>query len=134
MQPSSTLEVLPLIRLITQERPCARCIKRNIGHLCHDEPREAEASSKRSKSHHSNSAEDEETSTDNQQRPIENGMSNTFDQRQDRIQDQNLGLSANPMNANEALQLVQPTPVSGLQAGALNNNNNSTCKPIPPRI
>ncbi|KYK56126.1 hypothetical protein DCS_08092 [Drechmeria coniospora] len=24
------------------ERPCARCIKRNIGHLCHDEPREAE--------------------------------------------------------------------------------------------
>lgn len=23
-----------------QERPCTRCIKRNIGHLCHDEPRE----------------------------------------------------------------------------------------------
>lgn len=22
-----------------QERPCTRCIKRNIGHLCHDEPR-----------------------------------------------------------------------------------------------
>jgi len=22
------------------ERPCTRCIKRNIGHLCHDEPRE----------------------------------------------------------------------------------------------
>lgn len=25
------------------ERPCSRCIKRNIGHLCHDEPRDAEA-------------------------------------------------------------------------------------------
>ena len=25
-----------------QERPCTRCIKRNIGHLCHDEPREGE--------------------------------------------------------------------------------------------
>jgi hypothetical protein len=23
-----------------QERPCTRCLKRNIGHLCHDEPRE----------------------------------------------------------------------------------------------
>lgn len=23
-----------------QDRPCARCIKRDIGHLCHDEPRE----------------------------------------------------------------------------------------------
>ncbi|KAL1883939.1 Transcription factor [Diaporthe australafricana] len=25
---------------LEQERPCTRCIKRNIGHLCHDEPRE----------------------------------------------------------------------------------------------
>lgn len=23
-----------------QDRPCARCVKRNIGHLCHDERRE----------------------------------------------------------------------------------------------
>ena len=23
-----------------KDRPCARCIKRSIGHLCHDEPRE----------------------------------------------------------------------------------------------
>jgi hypothetical protein len=25
---------------LLQERPCTRCVKRNIGHLCHDEPRE----------------------------------------------------------------------------------------------
>ncbi|KAJ5305448.1 uncharacterized protein N7443_005108, partial [Penicillium atrosanguineum] len=25
---------------LSVERPCTRCIKRNIGHLCHDEPRE----------------------------------------------------------------------------------------------
>lgn len=25
---------------LPQERPCTRCVKRNIGHLCHDEPRE----------------------------------------------------------------------------------------------
>jgi hypothetical protein len=29
-----------------QERPCTRCIKRNIGHLCHDEPREPAKKSK----------------------------------------------------------------------------------------
>ena len=33
--PASVLTTLP-----GQERPCTRCIKRNIGHLCHDEPRE----------------------------------------------------------------------------------------------
>jgi len=29
-----------------QERPCTRCMKRNIGHLCHDEPRETVKKSK----------------------------------------------------------------------------------------
>ena len=28
------------------QRPCARCVKRDIGHLCHDEPREAPKRSK----------------------------------------------------------------------------------------
>lgn len=31
--------LLTCLRLL-KERPCTRCIKRNIGHLCHDEPRE----------------------------------------------------------------------------------------------
>jgi len=31
-----------------QARPCTRCIKRNIGHLCHDEPRDTD--SKKTKS------------------------------------------------------------------------------------
>lgn len=26
---------------MVQERPCTRCVKRDIGHLCHDEPRES---------------------------------------------------------------------------------------------
>ncbi|KAK3656336.1 Transcription factor [Elasticomyces elasticus] len=29
-----------------QQRPCARCVKRDIGHLCHDEPRESAAGGK----------------------------------------------------------------------------------------
>lgn len=34
-----------------QERPCTRCVKRDIGHLCHDEPREAVRRSKGERSH-----------------------------------------------------------------------------------
>ncbi|KAG7080083.1 Transcriptional regulator [Colletotrichum scovillei] len=43
------------------ERPCTRCIKRNIGHLCHDEPRDAD--SKKAKSSHAPSAVDESETT-----------------------------------------------------------------------
>ncbi|OJD25041.1 hypothetical protein ACJ73_03588 [Blastomyces percursus] len=44
------------------DRPCTRCIKRNIGHLCHDEPRE---NSKRAKSEQATSAPDEEVAQNN---------------------------------------------------------------------
>jgi hypothetical protein len=37
------------VEMYVQERPCTRCIKRNIGHLCHDEPRE---SARRNRSEH----------------------------------------------------------------------------------
>ena len=30
-----------------QDRPCARCVKRSIGHLCHDEPRDSTKGIKR---------------------------------------------------------------------------------------
>ena len=41
----------------TQERPCTRCVKRNISHLCRDEPRDAEP--RKSKSIAGSSAADE---------------------------------------------------------------------------
>ncbi|KAH7090299.1 hypothetical protein FB567DRAFT_519526 [Paraphoma chrysanthemicola] len=41
------------------ERPCTRCVKRNIGHLCHDEPREGV---KKSKSEPDNNAGESEPS------------------------------------------------------------------------
>ncbi|KAL2365656.1 hypothetical protein RJZ56_001416 [Blastomyces dermatitidis] len=44
------------------DRPCTRCIKRNIGHLCHDEPRE---NVKRAKSEQATSAPDEEVAPNN---------------------------------------------------------------------
>ncbi|KAH9898758.1 meiosis protein SPO22/ZIP4 like-domain-containing protein [Xylariomycetidae sp. FL2044] len=39
------------------ERPCTRCIKRNIGHLCHDEPRDPDA--KKPKGSHETPGHDE---------------------------------------------------------------------------
>ncbi|KAH1533044.1 hypothetical protein KXX18_004943 [Aspergillus fumigatus] len=45
------------------ERPCTRCIKRNIGHLCHDEPREP---SKRARSEHEHSTAEEDGHSNNE--------------------------------------------------------------------
>ncbi|PGH12789.1 hypothetical protein AJ79_04013 [Helicocarpus griseus UAMH5409] len=51
------------------ERPCTRCIKRDIGHLCHDEPRE---NVKRPKSEHETSAPDEEGSSNDDFAGVQN--------------------------------------------------------------
>jgi hypothetical protein len=111
-----------------QERPCARCIKRNIGHLCHDERRETDSAAKKSKSHNSNSVEDEEASPDQpQSQPsVENGLNNPFDQPTDQAQE-NIGLGAPSIPQSTPLQIVQPSPVSGIQVNALNSNS-SHCK------
>lgn len=116
--------------LVSQERPCARCIKRNIGHLCHDERRETDSATKKAKSQHSNSVDDEELSPDQPQvQPsAENGMANPFDQAPDQAQE-SMGLSALPQST--PLQIVQPSPVPGIQANALNHNVNN-CMYIKP--
>ncbi|KAL4867719.1 hypothetical protein BDV12DRAFT_117532 [Aspergillus spectabilis] len=87
------------------ERPCTRCIKRNIGHLCHDEPREP---TKRSRSEHEQSAADEEGSSNN-----EYSTSHTMPRKvdiqdaagQQILADGPLGLTSSSMNA------VQPGPM-----------------------
>lgn len=112
---------------VPQNRPCSRCIKRNIGHLCHDEPREPESATKKSKSQHSNSAvEDDGSPPDQLQSNIDSGMSNSFEQSQEQqSQDNRLGLGVGTaLSQGGPLQLVQPSPVSGLQANALNSNSN----------
>ncbi|KAJ5113686.1 hypothetical protein N7456_002220 [Penicillium angulare] len=57
------------------ERPCTRCIKRNIGHLCHDEPREP---TKRSRGDQEHSAADEEGSSNNELTSVQ-GMPRNVD-------------------------------------------------------
>ncbi|KAL4933469.1 gluconeogenesis transcription factor RDS2 [Aspergillus undulatus] len=87
------------------ERPCTRCIKRNIGHLCHDEPREP---SKRSRSEHEQSAADEEGSSNNEY-PNVHAMPRKVDipdaAGQQILADGTLGLASSSMNA------VQPGPM-----------------------
>ncbi|KAL4803585.1 hypothetical protein BDV18DRAFT_145084 [Aspergillus unguis] len=86
------------------ERPCTRCIKRNIGHLCHDEPREP---SKRARSEHDQSAADEEGSSN--EYPNVHAMPRKVDIQdaagQQIMPDGSLGLTSSSMNA------VQPGPM-----------------------
>ncbi|CAI7637951.1 unnamed protein product [Penicillium discolor] len=58
-----------------KERPCTRCIKRNIGHLCHDEPRET---AKRGRGEHELSAADDEGSSNNELGSVQ-GMPRSVD-------------------------------------------------------
>jgi hypothetical protein len=111
--------------LVAQERPCARCIKRNIGHLCHDERRENDSVTKKSKSQHSNSVEDEETPPEQPQlQPsVENGLTNPFDQIADQAQE-NISLGRPSITQSGSLQIVQPSPVSGIQVSALSSSSN----------
>ncbi|KAH0496263.1 hypothetical protein TgHK011_003634 [Trichoderma gracile] len=110
------------------ERPCTRCIKRNIGHLCHDEPREADPKKKTTASKTSTaSVEDSDTmsQSDLGHSSISSAMGPppTFDGARQRP---NSGLGAGGVLAQaNPLSLVQPDASSGLQANALNNNGNA---------
>ncbi|RDW75569.1 transcription factor Zn cluster transcription factor-like protein Rds2 [Coleophoma crateriformis] len=106
-----------------KERPCARCIKRNIGHLCHDEFREPDATSKKTKAQHSNSADDDATPPVQNLGDVENSMKTSFQQPQEQAQT-DLGIGTAALSQAGSLQLVQPSPVSGIQANTLNGNIN----------
>ncbi|KAI6714156.1 transcriptional regulator [Diplocarpon mali] len=113
---------------VAQERPCARCIKRNIGHLCHDEPREPETATKKLKSKYSTSVLGQDGSLpDPAQGLAESGLNNSFERAQSQSQDNSLAsltLSTAALSQGGSLQLVQPSPVLGIQANALNSNSN----------
>lgn len=112
---------------MAQERPCARCIKRNIGHLCHDEPREPEAATKKSKTQHSNTAAEQDASPPTQaQAPADGDINTSFDQSQEALTQENNRLTLGPITLSQGgpLQIVQPSPVSGIQANALNSGSN----------
>lgn len=134
-----------------QQRPCQRCIKRNIGHLCHDEPRDFPSNSKKAKSVLAPSVADESDArsdmrrTSREQQAASMRCPSSFD---------NSGLDAAASGPGQAgktsfdasalgrgnpLQLVQPSPVSGIQADASASANtiassmNQCTSPNPPR-
>ncbi|PQE09148.1 hypothetical protein CJF32_00010361 [Rutstroemia sp. NJR-2017a WRK4] len=114
-------------------RPCARCTKRGIGHLCHDEPREPDSTTKKtaaaaaakSQHHSSNNATADEGGTppDQLQKSLDNSLHNSFEPGQDQVQENKLSLGAPAISRGVPLQLAQPTPVSGIQSNALNSSN-----------
>ncbi|KAI9767161.1 MAG: hypothetical protein M1839_004616 [Geoglossum umbratile] len=114
----------PSMGIFGNERPCNRCIKRNIGHLCHDEPREPV---KKGKSEHENSAaDDEETSPNQGPTSPSNAMPNSFDQRSDQHQFQDAGMGLGAPQVPQTLpgtmsQMVQS--VSGPAGHTLNGSN-----------
>lgn len=106
------------------DRPCNRCIKRNIGHLCHDEPRETP---KKGKSQ-SDSVQGDDGGPSKENLSPEQPM-NQLDQPSATNAAPDLSAAALPQNrvGNNA-PLVQPTPVSASQM-----TGNNSCKPLPTR-
>ncbi|KAK8198700.1 Transcription factor [Zalaria obscura] len=90
------------------ERPCARCVKRDIGHLCHDEPREP---NKRTRSEGVEIAPADEAPSRQNTAPVE---FNTYEQDDGGL---NIGPPQGPQGRMDAPQLVQPKPVSPVQLG-----------------
>ncbi|KAF5027780.1 hypothetical protein F66182_111 [Fusarium sp. NRRL 66182] len=105
------------------------CIKRNIGHLCHDEPRDAD--SKKAKSvqstqsiQNSSVVDESDAQSDMARSSISSTMGPpppTFDTTRQRGSKSFGGV----LGQGNPLPIVQPGQVSGLQGNALNNGNSN---------
>lgn len=117
------------------ERPCTRCIKRNIGHLCHDEPREADNKKHKPNNPPTHPLQHHETPDDGHESQSEVGRSSlasmgppttAFDSAKRRTSS---GFGAGMLAQRGPLPtaIVQPGASTGLQGTMLagpNNNSN----------
>ncbi|KAI4694968.1 uncharacterized protein J4E84_001592 [Alternaria hordeiaustralica] len=95
------------------ERPCTRCVKRNIGHLCHDEPREGVKKSK---------SEPENGDGQSQPTQVESTPSDAASTAAPPVPDPALNLAPHPVPPNRDASTTsgtQPDPVSAPQLPAL---------------
>ncbi|CRK19621.1 hypothetical protein BN1723_011948 [Verticillium longisporum] len=124
------------------ERPCTRCIKRNIGHLCHDEPRDPDTKKPNKALHGGSTVDDSETQSQCQsqpdlarssidQSPGAMGPPPSVETRLDANSRQGSGSGARPgafgsavLGQGNPLQLVSPSPVSGLQGNGMASGGN----------
>lgn len=96
-----------------QERPCTRCVKRNIGHLCHDEPREGVKKSK---------SEPENGDGQSQPTQVESTPSDAASTAAPPVPDAGLNLATHPVPPNRDASTTSGTrndPVSAPQLPAL---------------
>lgn len=123
---TALLNTRKLIKLPSpQERPCTRCVKRNIGHLCHDEPRE---SVKKSKSEPENP--DGQSDAPQNGATISDNASSAVPQ-QTSAPDAGLNLGAAPLlppnRVNSTTSIAPSDPVSAAQLPSLTSSSQS-CK------
>ena len=112
-----------------------RCIKRNIGHLCHDEPRDSD--SKKTKSVIGASTADE---SESQSDMVRSSIDQTANSMAPPSFNGSLGAGAGQaakssfdasaaLGRGNPLQLVQPTALSSLQR-TMNTGNMNQCRPF----
>ncbi|KAL7275568.1 Transcription factor [Rhizina undulata] len=113
------------------DRPCTRCVKRNIGHLCHDEPREPKKYKTETPAAEENGQEDSNRSPPKAPlTPPVNGMSNSHEQQETRQSvtntSSNLTLAPPPIpppRSTAGPSVVAPSPVSAAPRSNLNANS-----------
>ncbi|KAI0601755.1 hypothetical protein F4775DRAFT_539086 [Biscogniauxia sp. FL1348] len=102
------------------ERPCTRCIKRNIGHLCHDEPRDPDA--KKPKGPHSAAHDESDIQSEMSRNSIDQSATAmappSFDGTGASAQGTKPGYGAAALGQANSLQLVSPGPASASAAVA----------------
>lgn len=108
-----------LTRLL--ERPCGRCLKRNIGHLCHDEPREPKKP--KQEALHGDGHEDHKLPILNPaNKTTVSDILTTAEQTAEQTQ-ASLGPPSMPPPRKLGPAIVSPSPVSLAPRQALNSNS-----------
>ena len=103
---------------MSQDRPCKRCIKRNIGHLCHDEPREGHGYHKKSKADSDATAADDGSpeKDDYTTAPNLGPPALVDDTGHNLLQDDNLSLrpsTEDPMTVSNSVAAAQTVAING---------------------
>lgn len=116
------------------ERPCTRCIKRNIGHLCHDEPREHDSKKPRGSAAAGSTMDETESQSDIAHSAMDQSTSAavaaamgapSFDGGAAAAAAA-AGITAGAagsLGRGSSIQLVRPAQLSGMQASGLGRGN-----------
>lgn len=122
-----------------QERPCTRCIKRNIGHLCHDEPREHDSKKARGSTVAGSNLDENESQSDMAHSALDQSTSAavaaamgapSFDGGAAAAAAA-AGITAGAagsLGRGSSIQLVRPSQLSGMQASGLGRGNMNQCR------